>query len=46
MDVHQTYCNNHFVMNIHQILTLYILNFYTTVCQSYLNKTERKENKK
>ena len=36
------YCNNNIAMNIHQIITLYILNFYTTICQSYFSKTERK----
>ena len=42
MDVHWTYCDNHFVMYVNQIMVLYILNLHSATCQLYLNKTERK----
>ena len=42
MDGHQTYCGNHFMMDVSQINVLYTLNLYNPVCQLYLNKTGRK----
>ena len=41
-DVHWTYCGNHFLMYLSQIIMLYIINLYSAVCQLYL-KTERKK---
>ena len=32
-------------MGVSQIMTLYILNWYSAVCQSYVNKTGRKTKK-
>ena len=42
MDVHYTYCDNHFMMRVSQIIMLYT-NLYSTICQLYLNKTGRKK---
>ena len=42
-DVHWTYCGNHFLMYLSQIIMLYIINLYSAVCQWYLNKTRRKK---
>ena len=33
-------------MGVSQIITLYILNWYSAVCQSYVNKTGRRKTKK
>ena len=33
------------MMYAHQIITLYTLNFYSAICQLYLNKTGRKKKK-
>ena len=43
MDVHYTYCGNHFMMYLSLIIMLYTLNLYSGVCQLHLNKTERKK---
>ena len=44
MDVNQTYCCNHFMMCVNQIIILYILNIlYNTISQLYLNKTGRRK---
>ena len=43
MDVHQTYCDKHFMMYV--IIMLCTLNLYSVVCQLYLNKTGRKNKK-
>ena len=32
MDVHYNYCANYFMMYISQIIMLYILSLYSTVC--------------
>ena len=45
MDIHETYCDNHFRMYVTQIITLYTLNLYSAVCQLCLNKTGRKKEK-
>ena len=41
-DVHQTYCGNHFMMYVSQIIMLYTLNLHSAACQLNLNKTRRK----
>ena len=38
MDVHQIYCGNHLMINISQIIMLYILNSYSAICLVYLRK--------
>lgn len=43
MGIHSTYCGNHFMMYTSQIIMLYTLNLYSTICQLYLNKTRRKK---
>ena len=43
MGVHWTYCCDHVIMYVSQIITLYTLNLFTAVCQLYLNKTGRKK---
>ena len=40
--VHSTYCGNHFMMYVSQIVMLYTLNLHSAVYQLYLNTTERK----
>ena len=43
VDVHQTYCDNHFMMYVSQIIMLYTLNLYSAVSQLYLSiKLEEK----
>ena len=42
-DVPQTYCDNHFMMYVSQIIMLCTLNLYSAVCQLYLNKAGRKK---
>lgn len=37
---------NHFTIYVSQIVTLYILNLYSAVCQVYLNKNGKKFNVK
>ena len=44
MDIHQTYYDNHFMMNSSQIIMLYTLNLYSDVRQLHLNETGRKSN--
>ena len=39
MDVHLTYCVNHFMIYVSQIIMLYTLNIHNAVHQLYLNKT-------
>ena len=39
MNVHYTYCENHFMMSASQIIMLYTINGYSAVCQLYINKT-------
>ena len=46
MDVHKTYCGNHFITNVIQIIKLYTLHLYRAVCQLYFNKTGRKKEEK
>ena len=43
MDDHETYCDNHFMMYVSQIIMLCTLNLYGAVCQLYLNKTGGKK---
>ena len=43
MDDHHAYCDNCFMIYVSQIIMLYTLNFYSAVCQLYLNKTGRKK---
>ena len=43
MDIHQTYCGHHFMMQVSQIIMLYTLNLHSAICQLYLNKTRRKK---
>lgn len=38
IDVNQIYCDNHFVIHVSQIITLYTLNLYNDVCQLTLKK--------
>ena len=45
MDVHQTYCENHFMKYVSQISILYTLNLYSAVWQLHLNKTGKKKKK-
>ena len=33
-----TYCGNHFMMHVSQIIMLYMVNIYSAICQMYLNK--------
>ena len=35
-----TYCGNHFMIYVSQIIMLYTLYLHRTVCQVYLDKTE------
>ena len=42
MDIHQTYCDDHFMMFVSHIFMLYTLNLYSAACHLYLNKTGRK----
>ena len=41
MDVHQSYCKNHFIMHVNEIIVLYTLNLNSAVCLLYLSKTRR-----
>ena len=34
-------CGHHFMMYVSQIILLFTLNLYSTVCQLYLNKLEK-----
>ena len=34
-------CSNHFMMNVNQIIMLYVLSLHSDVCQLYLNKIGR-----
>ena len=43
MDVHQTYCDNHFMMYVSQRIMLYTLNSYSAVWQLYLNNNWKKK---
>ena len=43
INVHCTYCGNHFMVYVSQIIMLYTLNLYSAECQLYLNKTRRKK---
>ena len=43
MDIHETYDDNHFMVNVNQIITPYPLNLYRVGCQLYLNNTGRKK---
>ena len=45
MDVHETYCDDHFMMYISQIMVLHSLNLYSNVHQLYINKTGKKTKK-
>ena len=45
MDVHKTYCDDHFMMYISQIMVLHSLNLYSNVHQLYINKTGKKTKK-
>ena len=38
-----TYCANYFMMYVSQIIMLYTLNFYSAICQLYLNKSGTKK---
>lgn len=42
IDIQQTYCGNHFVMDVSQIMVLYTLNVYPVVCHLHLKKTGRR----
>ena len=41
MNIHQTYCSNHFMMHVRQIIMLYSLDLHSVSYQLYL-KTEKK----
>ena len=43
---HQSYCDNNFMMYVSQIILLFILNFYSAVCQLHLNRTGRRKQTK
>ena len=45
MDIHQTYCGNHFIMYVRKIIMPYTLNLHSAVWQLHLNKTGRKKKK-
>ena len=34
-DIHQTYCGYHFMMYVSQVIMLYTLNLYATLCQLF-----------
>ena len=42
-DAHLTYCDNHFMMYINQIMMLYTLNLYSIAAQFCLNKSSIKQ---
>ena len=42
MNVHWTYCGNHFMMYTSQIIRLYTLHAYSSVCQLYLTVKGKK----
>ena len=42
MNVHWTYCGNHFIMYTSQIIRLYTLHTYSSVCQLYLTVKGKK----
>ena len=42
MDDDWTYCDNHLIMYVSQIIMLYTLNLYNPVRQLHLNKTGEK----
>ena len=43
MGVHQTYCDNYFMMYESSMIMLYTLNLYSAACQLYVSKTGRKK---
>lgn len=43
MDIHETYDDNHFMVNVNQIIMLCPLNLLRAECQLYLNNTGRKK---
>ena len=45
-DVHYAYCGHRFMMCVRRIIMLCALHSYSAVCQLYLNKSERKNNKR
>ena len=45
IDVHQTYCGNHFMMHVSQIIMLYTRNLHNAF-QLYLNKAGIKKERR
>ena len=43
IDVHSTYGDNHFTMDVSHIIKVYTFNMYSAICQLYINKAERKK---
>ena len=43
IDVHSTYGDNHFTMDVSHIIEFYTFNMYSAICQLYINKAERKK---
>lgn len=43
MIIHWTYSGNHFMMYTSQIIRLYTLNSYSSVCQLYLTSERKKK---
>ena len=39
--IHETYCDNHFMMYVSQFIMLSTLNLYIAVCQLYLKLKEK-----
>ena len=45
MHVNYTYCGNHFITYVSQIIMLHTLSLYSAACQLCLNKTGKKSKK-
>ena len=43
MDVNQIYCGNYFIIYVSQMMLSVHLKLIQSVCQFYINKTERKK---
>ena len=41
MDMYQTYCANHFMMYVSQIIMLFTLNLSSSLCQLHLDRIGR-----
>jgi len=45
-DVPQTYCGNHFIVCVSQVIVLYTLNLPSAISQLYCNRTGRRKKKR